>query len=99
MASFSIVADGFITEPYVTTYNLQAKEGQNTIRNIDGDKVGVIVTITAQGKLDKTFYHEVENIAFEGMNAGAKQEGFPNEATRDFWLQKLADDYENSPNY
>lgn len=99
MASFSIVADGLITEPYATTYNLQSVEGQNTLREIDGDKNGMIVTISAEGKSDKIFYHEVENIAFEGMNAGAKQEGFPDEATRDFWLQKLADDYENSPNY
>lgn len=94
MATFTIIENGFITEPYATTYGFQSVNGQNTLREIDGDKYGLIVTVS-DGVTSKTFYYEVENIAYDGLNPGMKLEGFPNEATRNYWLQKLANDFEN----
>lgn len=96
MATYTIVEDGFITEPYASQYSFNSIEGQNTLRQINGNKYGCIVTISASGKPDKTFYHEVENWGYEEPNIGIKSESLPDSDTLNFWLQKLADDYEAS---
>lgn len=96
MASFTIVENGLVTEPYASNYGFQSVQGQNTIRNINGNKIGMVVTLSSQGKPDLTHYCEVENIKTEGLQEGFHQSGFPDEETRNHWLQRLADQYEAS---
>lgn len=91
MATFQIIEDGFITEPYQSRYGFQNIPGQNTLRQINGDKYGLIVKLSADGKPDLAFYHEIENIDPEtGYWEG---DGFPSEDIINRTLQLLANSY------
>lgn len=94
--SFEVVTDGFIAAPYQNKYNFSPVVDQNTYRFLDGAKVGCIVTLSAEGKPDATFYHEIENFSYEGLTQNQTQQGFPDNDAKNHWLQKLADDYSNS---
>lgn len=91
MASFQIVENGLTDHG---EYGFQPKEGENTIRIIHPNKCGLIVTITASGKPDKTFYHEVNGWHEEMTDEENYQVTF--DEYRDQVLQALADEYENS---
>lgn len=86
--TYEIITDGFITQPYALRYLWKPIEGQNTQRQIDGNKVGMLVTISADGKPSKTFYHEVENIEYEGQLIDNRLDGFPDAATIDHYYKK-----------
>lgn len=94
--TYEIITDGFITQPYAMRYLWRPIESQNTQRNIDGNKVGMLVTISADGKPSKTFYHEVENIEYEGQLTSNRLDGFPDADCIAHYLQKMADEYANS---
>jgi hypothetical protein len=94
MGTFTIIENGFVTEPYQTKYGFQPIVGQNTLREVDGNKYGLIVAFSASGHPDVTSYVEIENIACDGLNVGNSEPGFPTQELINYWLQIIADQYE-----
>lgn len=89
---FEIVENGLISD--WAKFRFKSIDGQNTIRNIDGNKIGLVVVLSADGKPNLITYHEIENIDLE--KSWIMFDGFPSDDIRDGWLQRLADQYANS---